>query len=145
MEPFCHPLEVRWSDCDANQHVRHTAYADFCTHARIEWLRGQGFGFEQFQALGFGPVIFKEWTEYFKELRLSERIHVRLAIAGLSQDGKRFCIRHEIYKEDGRLAARHEVSGSWIDLTLRKLTAPPPELSAIFAWAERTDDFQALD
>ena len=88
---------------------------------------------------------FSKSTEYFKELRLSERIHVRLAIAGLSQDSKRFCIRHEIYKEDGRLAARHEISGSWIDLTLRKLTTPPPELGAIFAWAERTEDFQALD
>lgn len=144
MEPFCHPLEVRWSDCDANQHVRHTAYADFCTHARIEWLRGQGFGFEQFQAQGFGPVIFKEWTEYFKELRLSERIHVRLAIAGLSQDSKRFCIRHEIYK--GRRPPGGAADQQLMD---RPDTAQadhlPPELGAIFAWAERTEDFQALD
>ncbi|WP_414648539.1 acyl-CoA thioesterase, partial [Chitinimonas sp.] len=43
MEVFRHTVEVRWADCDANQHVRHSAYADFCTHARIEWLRLHGF------------------------------------------------------------------------------------------------------
>ncbi|PHV11822.1 acyl-CoA thioesterase [Chitinimonas sp. BJB300] len=141
MSVFRQPIEVRWVDCDANQHVRHSAYADFCTHARIEWLRASGFGFDQFQQNAFGPVIFKESTEYFKEVRMSERLQIEVRIAALAIDGSRFSIRHEIFKEDGRLAARHEVSGAWLDLCARKLMAPPPALQAIFAELGRTDDF----
>ncbi len=144
MTAFRHSLEVRWADCDANQHVRHSAYADFCTHARIEWLRAAGFGFEQFQRDAFGPVIFKESTEYFKELKMSERLTIAVQVAALSADGSRFSIRHDIYKEDGRLAARHEVSGAWLDLRARKLTAPPERLQAIFADLERTADFSTI-
>lgn len=141
MEVFRHTVEVRWADCDANQHVRHSAYADFCTHARIEWLRLHGFPFEQFQQRAFGPVIFKEWTEYFKEVKMSERLTIEVKIAALSADSSRFAIRHEIYKEDGRLAARHEVNGAWLDLRQRKLTLPPPELHSIFVDLARTEDF----
>lgn len=144
METFRHTVEVRWADCDANQHVRHSAYADFCTHARIEWLRAHGFGFEQFQQQAFGPVIFKESTEYFKELKMSERLDVVVSIAGMSEDGSRFRIRHDMYKEDGRQAARHEVFGAWFDLRSRKLMAPPTALAEIFAKLGRTDDFEAI-
>ena len=144
METFRHAVEVRWADCDANQHVRHSAYADFCTHARIEWLRVHGFGFDQFQQHAFGPVIFKEWTEYFKEVKMSERLTVEVKIAALSADGSRFAIRHEIFKEDGRLAARHEVNGAWLDLRQRKLTLPPEALQAIFNNLDRTDDFAEI-
>ncbi|WP_374350636.1 acyl-CoA thioesterase [Chitinimonas sp.] len=145
MESFRHTIEVRWSDCDANQHVRHSAYADFCTHARIEWLRSHGFGFEQFQAHAFGPVIFKEWTEYLKEVKMSERLTIVVAISGLSEDSSRFRIRHDILKEDGRLAARHEVAGAWLDLRARKLMPPPAALATIFAALEHTSDFEQID
>ncbi|QNM97902.1 acyl-CoA thioesterase [Chitinimonas koreensis] len=144
MESFSHLVEVRWSDCDANQHVRHNAYADFCTHARIEWLRAHGFGFDQFQKHGFGPVIFKESTEYYKELKMSERVSVVVRIAGLSADGSRFRIRHDLCKEDGRPAALHEISGAWFDLRQRKLMQPPAELLAIFSALDRTEDFAEI-
>lgn len=144
MQAFRQAIEVRWSDCDANQHVRHSAYADFCTHGRIEWLRACGFGYDQFQAHHFGPVIFKEWTEYFKEVKLSERIEIVINLAGISVDGSRFRIRHDIYKADGRLAARHEVSGAWFDLQQRKLIAPPAALSTILGDLSHTDDFEEI-
>ncbi|MBV8464595.1 MAG: acyl-CoA thioesterase [Burkholderiales bacterium] len=144
METFRHTVEVRWADCDANHHVRHSAYADFCTHARIEWLKAQGFGFEQFQAQAFGPVIFSEWTEYFKEVRMSERLTIEVRIAGLGDGCSRFRIHHDVYKEDGKLAAKHEVSGAWLDLKARKLTLPPENLAHIFAELARTEDFEIL-
>jgi acyl-CoA thioester hydrolase len=31
---FTQTVEVRWSDLDANQHMRHSAYADLCTQAQ---------------------------------------------------------------------------------------------------------------
>jgi len=144
VETFRHLIEVRWSDCDANQHVLHSTYAEFCTHTRIEWLRAHGFSFEQFQASAFGPVMFREWTEYYKELKMSERVTVEVRCAGLSHDGSRFRIRHDLYKEDGRLAAAHEVTGAWFDLKTRKLMVPPPELRAIFENLMKSDDFAEI-
>ena len=32
---FTHTVEVRWSDLDANQHMRHSAYADLCVASRV--------------------------------------------------------------------------------------------------------------
>ncbi len=144
MENFRHTVEVRWSDCDANQHVRHNAFADFCTHARIEWLRAHGFGYDRFQADRFGPVIFKEWTEYFKEVRMSERVSIEVRIAALSEDGSRFSIRHDLFREDGKPAARHEIHGAWLDLQTRKLTMPPAQLVDIFDKLSRTEDFEII-
>jgi acyl-CoA thioester hydrolase len=144
MESFRHTIEVRWADCDANHHVRHSAYADFCTHARIEWLRAHGFGFDQFQAQAFGPVIFKESTEYLKEVKMSERIEIAIRIAALAEDGSRYRIRHDILKQDGKLAARHEISGAWMDLRARKLMLPPAALASLFGALDRTEDFEAV-
>ncbi|WP_269530778.1 thioesterase family protein [Chitinimonas sp. BJYL2] len=145
MDSFRHTIEVRWADCDANQHVRHSAYADFCTHARIEWLRSHGFAYDQFQQRAFGPVIFKESTEYYKELKMSERVEIEVRVAALNADGSRFTIRHDLFKQDGRLAARHEINGAWFDLRERKLIPPPAELASIFAELARTDDFSVLE
>ena len=36
-------FDVRWADLDPNQHVRHTAYADYGTHVRMSWLASAGF------------------------------------------------------------------------------------------------------
>lgn len=145
MRAFRHEIEVRWADCDANQHVRHSAYADFCTHARIEWLRANGFGFAQFQQQQFGPVIFKESTEYFKEVRMSERLSIALCMAAMADDASRFSIRHDLYRTDGQLAARHEVSGAWLDLVERKLRLPPPALQAVFAGLVHSADFVTIE
>jgi acyl-CoA thioester hydrolase len=144
MKTCRHVVEVRWSDCDMNGHVRHNAYADFCTHARIQWLRSQGFGFDTLVEQQFGPVIFKEWTEYVKEAKLSEHVAVVVRMAGLSEDGSRFRIHHEVYREDGRLAARHGIDGAWLNLATRKLMPPPKALADIFADLERTPGFETL-
>ena len=36
MSRYHKQVEVRWSDIDANQHMRHSAYADLCTHTRTD-------------------------------------------------------------------------------------------------------------
>ena len=61
-------FEVRWADCDANQHMRHSAYADLCAHARVGFMNQIGMTAEWLKEQGLGPVLFKEQTEYFREL-----------------------------------------------------------------------------
>ena len=144
MAKFSKIIEVRWSDVDMNHHVRHSAYADFCTHARIEWLAENGFTPEKFAELVFGPVIFKEETEYFKEVKLGERLTIEVEIAGASADNSRFRFRQHIYKQDGRLAARHEVAGAWLDMRERKLIPPPAPLAATLAALDKSEDFEDI-
>lgn len=35
-------IEVRWADCDANRHMRHSAYSDLCGHTRVGFMDSIG-------------------------------------------------------------------------------------------------------
>ena len=144
MTAFSKVVEVRWADIDANQHMRHSAYADLCTHTRLEWLQAAGFGADEFKRQGFGPVLFRESTDYRREVNLGERLSINVLIAAASPDNSRWHIRQEMRKADGTLAAVYEVAGAWLDLRSRKLIAPPPALAAILAALPRSADFAAL-
>ena len=66
------------------------------------------------------------------------------ALAGHSADGSRFLLRHEIFRSDGKRAARVTSAGGWLDLNARKLIAPPPALLDAMNLLERTSDFVEL-
>ena len=88
MTAFSKVVEVRWADIDANQHMRHSAYADLCTHTRLEWLQAAGFGADEFKRQGFGPVLFRESTDYRREVNLGERRVVLRSLLQRSNDGQ---------------------------------------------------------
>ncbi|HEX8425614.1 thioesterase family protein [Hymenobacter sp.] len=130
--PYEKTFTVRWADLDPNKHMRHSAYTDYATQVRLEYLTEQGFSMEEFTRLGIGPVLFREDTRFLKEITLSETIRVTAELAGMNADGSRWRIIHTIYKADGREAATVTVDGAWLDLNLRKLTVPPTELMTAF-------------
>lgn len=136
---FTQTVEVRWSDLDANQHMRHSAYADLCTHARLGWLAQSGFAGGEFARLGLGPVLFQESTEYFREVHLGEALTIDIRLEAASPDYGRWKLRQDMHKADGRLAATHRVAGAWLDLATRKLIAPPTVLAEIFAALTQVD------
>lgn len=144
MESFSRELPLRWSDADANGHVRHTVYSELAVEARMAFLRQAGFGWDRLEAAGIGPVLLREELEYRSELRIDEVVRVDLRVAAASADGGRWRFRHQISKADGRLAATVTVHGGWIDLRTRRLTHPPSELVEAFASAPRTEDFEEL-
>ena len=55
--------------------------------------------------LWYWPVIMKDELQYFGEVNLLDEIRVTIDIAGLSEDGSRFCIRNEFYLANGKKAA----------------------------------------
>ncbi|MBC8084097.1 MAG: thioesterase family protein [Hymenobacter sp.] len=132
---------VRWADMDPNMHMRHSAYTDYATQVRLEYLADQGFPMQEFARLSLGPVLFREDTRFLKEIGISEAIRVTAELGGMSADGSRWRIIHTIYKADGRQAATVTVDGAWLDLRLRKLTLPPAELTAVFADFPRHTDY----
>ncbi len=137
-------LVAGWGDMDFNSHMRNTAFLDKSADVRMMFFSENGFPMEEFFRRRLGPVVRKDEIEYFKEVRLLEELRVTLAIAGLAGDGSRFLLRNEFWRADGQLAAKVTSAGGWLDLSLRKLVAPPEALLSALRSLPQTEDFQGL-
>jgi acyl-CoA thioester hydrolase len=142
--PFQLTFPVRWSDTDANGHVRHTVFAEMGVEARMSWLDRAGFGWAWFEEHGFGPVLLEERMEYLRELLIGETVTVDLEICAASPDGGRWRMRHLVTRKGGETAARLTCFGGWIDMQARRLIVPPPDLLAFLTSAPRSADFEEL-
>ncbi|WP_295999138.1 thioesterase family protein [Rugamonas sp.] len=134
-----------WSDMDFNSHMRNTAFLDKAGDVRMLFLAEHGFPMSEFKRLQIGPVAMKDEISYFKEVMLLDEIKVTLGVAGMSDDGSRWMLRTDVIRSDGKLAARVNSAGGWLDLAARKLVAPPPALLAAWRSLHKTDDFVTLD
>lgn len=144
MDPYTKTFTVRWADCDANAHVRNTAYSEYCIDVRIGYLTEHGFGFDYMREHGFGPVILREEIDYVREVHMSERITVDFWQLGMSPDAARWKLLHEIWKPDGKKAARLVLTGGFIDLAKRKLTIPPPDLAKAFHAVAKAEGWEEM-
>lgn len=142
---FSQEYQVRWSDLDPNFHVRHTSYADLCASVRFEYLEKLGYGIYELGRLQLGPVLFNENITYMKEVRPGDRMIVNVAVSGLSQDGRKFKMYHEIFrKSDGALSATLEVTGAWFNLATRKMSPPPEALLRIMSTVPKAANFTEI-
>jgi len=137
-------LFAAWGDMDFNSHMRNTAYLDKSADVRMMFFSENEFPMTEFAALRLGPVIMKDEMEYFKEIGLLEALRVTLSLAAMSEDGSRFLMRNEFFRVDGTLAARVTSTGGWLDLSARKLVAPPQRLLDALRSLPRTEDFRSL-
>ena len=142
--PIVRSFEIRWSDVDANGHVRHTVYPELRAEVRLGWLKDGGFGWERFAAEGLGPVLLREEIDYRREVGLGERVELDLLAVGLSPDGGRWRLRHAVRRAGGELAAEVLVYGGWIALDTRRLAPAPPALLALLQAAPRAGDYADL-
>ena len=137
-------LVAGWGDMDFNAHMRNTAYLDKSADVRMMYFSENGFPMIEFARRRLGPVVMKEELEYFKEVGLLEQLRVTFSNAGLSEDGSRFRVRNEFFRGDDTLAAKVTSAGGWLDLSTRKLVAPPEALLRVLQSLARTEDFEVL-
>jgi acyl-CoA thioester hydrolase len=137
-------LSAGWGDMDFNAHMRNTAYLDKSADVRMMYFSENGFPMIEFARRRLGPVVMKDEVEYFKEVGLLEPLRVTVSNAGLSGDGSRFLVRNEFFRSDETLAAKVTSSGGWLDLSTRKLVAPPEALLRALQVLARTEDFEVL-
>jgi acyl-CoA thioester hydrolase len=133
-------ITIRWADIDATCHLRHSAYADWATHVRTEWLNARGFTLKVMSELRVAPIIFEENIRYFKEIYLGEKVVVDLALVGLSGDAARYHLRQHFRRGD-IVCARYELKGGWIDTDKRCTAPPPPGLLDATSDLGRTGDY----
>jgi acyl-CoA thioester hydrolase len=138
---FFYEGQVLWSQIDANQHMRHTAYADFAAQARLTMLESLGLKPSTLYKFKIGPVLFREELIYLREIGLNEHIKVTCEVTKSRPGGSRWSIRHELYRGDGVKAAVITADGAWIDMEKRKLIILPTELSDLFMNAPRSSDY----
>jgi acyl-CoA thioester hydrolase len=139
-----HQFTVRWSDLDANRHVKNTVYSEFATHTRLQLLASKGFDQARFERERFGPVMFREDVRYRRELRFGDEVVVHVVVSGLAEDGSQWRFEHEVKRGDGTLSATMLIEGAWIHLDERKLIAPPAELLDLMQGLPRAERFEVL-
>jgi acyl-CoA thioester hydrolase len=128
MDRYARTYTVRWADCDANGHMRNTAYSEYAIDVRVEFLAEHGCGFDVLQASGFGPVLLREEIDYLRELKMGESVTVDFRQLGMTADGSRWRVCHDFTRADGKPCARIVLDGGWMDLRTRRLAPPPPVL-----------------
>jgi acyl-CoA thioester hydrolase len=122
-------IEVRWSDCDANKHMRHSAYSDMCAHTRVSFLHAIDMNEQWFKEHYLSPILFKEQTEYFAEMFMGEKVRITVELGEATGSSKSTCWMNKVYKEDGTLAANHQIVVGWMDMRLRKIVELPELVS----------------
>ncbi|MBZ0243361.1 MAG: thioesterase family protein [Bacteroidales bacterium] len=137
-------FEIRWSDVDANRHLRNSAYIDYMSHTRMSFLLENDIDQKELARLNLGPVAFYEHIYYFREVFPGKPVNVSLQLKGMSEDGMYFLFLHNFYDADGKNFARCEVMGSWIDMNTRKLTGLPTALLDKFEAFEKSADFKVI-
>lgn len=137
-------IKTTWADCDANAHVKNTAFSEFATHCRLSFFEAKGFPPKKLAKHQIGPVIMREEVLFFREVSMMEMVEVSCALQASTADYSKFSFLHQVFKENGKKAAQLTVEGLWLDLNLRKATIPPDFLQKICAEMPKTANFEWL-
>ncbi len=144
MDAFTIPYEVRWTDIDANRHVRYSAYIDAAAEMRYRFFTQHNLPPEAFDKLGVGPVYTSLTAHFFREVLLGETLTITYLLTGLSPQGIRWKVQHDFLKANGKKAVSIILEGTILNLTTRQPSAPTPEIMAVFQRVPRSADFEVL-
>jgi acyl-CoA thioester hydrolase len=144
LSEYSKTYEIRWSDLDANGHVNYAAYIDATGDLRFRFFAEHGFPPERFDQLGVGPVFTAIHAQFLREVRMGETVTITYALAGLSPQGGRWKVHHDVLKSNGKKAVRVDLEGAILNLSTRKPALPTPELLQTFNLIPRTSDFEVL-
>lgn len=144
MNEYSQTYQIRWSDLDANGHVNYAAYINAAGEVRYRFFWEHGFPPEKFQNLGMGPVYTEIRARFLREVRLGETLTITYAVSGLSPQGVRWRVHHDILKSSGKKAVSLDIEGVILDLVTRRPSPPTPELAQTFNLIPRAKDFEVL-
>ena len=106
---FVRTIQVRWSDMDANRHVRHSAYYDYGAAMRMMVLSDHGLTLKKLEEYKIGPILFREEAIFKREIRMDDTLALDVTLIKSTIDFSRWSLRHHFIKEDGALAAHRFV------------------------------------
>lgn len=120
--PFAVPIQVRWRDLDAFDHVNNAVYASWIEIARAELWRHH-FGGRASRDIPF--VIARLEIDYQRPVALYDRVEVGLRVAQVR--GSSFAFEYRVEAE-GRLAATARTVQALVDAASGRPVRIPPDL-----------------
>jgi len=144
MDTYSRTYDIKWADLDANGHVHYSAYIDAAADLRYRFFAERGFPPDAILQLGIGPVYTVVVARFLREVRAGETLTVQYQLAGLSPNGTRWRVHHDILKESGKKAAVLDIEGVVLDLRSRAPTAPTPPFLAVFHQIPRSTTFEEM-
>lgn len=142
MNIFSIPLQVRWSDIDANKHLRHSVYYDYGAFCRMMLFTELGISIKKLEELKIGPILFREEAVFRREILFEDKLTITLEMVKATADYARWSFRHQILKDDNTLAAIINIDGAWIDTEKRKLAVPSQDLINAFLQIPKGEEFE---
>ena len=142
MNDFSLPLQLRWSDIDANRHLRHSVYYDYGAYCRMALFTKIGLSIETLQQHHVSPILFREEAVFRREILFDDELAITAEVIKASGDYSRWSFRHSFMKGGNTLAATLTVDGAWIDTVKRKLAIPPPFLVEAFSQIPKSKDYE---
>jgi acyl-CoA thioester hydrolase len=116
---------------DTLEHMNVMWYTHLFDQATFGFFDIFGFGLEYHTKSGNGSFALEQHTRYLSEVRVGQSITVRTRALGRSS--KRFHFMHFMLKDEGDiLAATTELVGTHVDMTIRRSSPLPAQISAGF-------------
>ena len=136
--------KITWGALDPIGHLRGSVYTDFALDAQFNGIDRIGYSTAGLSDLGYGPVLLRQESRYYNEVRFGDSVTDTVHLAGLSGDGSRWLVRHDFTRSDGEKSAMLKVEGTWIDLQTRDAIVPPEGLISAFQQFPRDQNFRDL-
>jgi acyl-CoA thioester hydrolase len=118
---FRTPVELRWSDLDAFDHVNNSRYLTFLEQARIECFASIG---EAWVTDDTAPVVASATLNFRYPIGYPADVFVELSTARVGTSS--VVIDHRIVAADGTLHCDGHVVAVWVDRRDGKPTELPP-------------------
>jgi acyl-CoA thioester hydrolase len=136
--------KILWSHIDMNRHLRHSAYSDFATQARMDMMKDCGIDMKVFEQFHFGPVIFKEEIKYLREFEIGDKLSVHTELAKWNKRRHFWTMNHQIIKNDDKVSAKIIIKGAWLDVANRKMMLLNEELLSYVEKIPKSEKFEEV-
>jgi thioesterase-3 len=118
-------LLIREQHLDTFGHVNNAAYLQILEEARWELITANGYGLDEVQRRGIGPVVLRAQLRFRRELRNRQRIRIRSWLDSYSRKVGLF--EQHVLDDARNLCCEAAFTIGLFDLTTRKLVSPTPE------------------
>ena len=126
---FSYQLLIREQHLDSYGHVNNATYVSLFEEARWEMSTQRGYGYNEIQESGKGPIILEINLKFLKEVKLRETVTIKLE--SVVQDRKITRLQQIMYKENGDIGCQLDLVVGFFDLKTRKLIMPTPDWEAV--------------
>ncbi|PNS07697.1 acyl-CoA thioesterase [Solilutibacter silvestris] len=117
---FVIPIELRWRDLDAFNHLNNATYLSLLEEARIRWFAQLG---EPWVTEEFAPVVASSTLNYRAPVNYPATLQIELFSERIGETS--VVIGHRIKGEDGRVHCDGNVVAVWINVKSGKPRALP--------------------